>query len=125
LNLQHDFSEVYFVSPNWNPTLEDQAIARCHRIGQQNEVFVFRFYMDNLRYVSEKEKDEKDIQKYTWIINHIPEDLQKVVSEYLISNNNNNVYNYNYSSMDKYILSTQNKKKEKITKFLDKITTYY
>ena len=125
LNLQHDFSEVYFVSPNWNPTLEDQAIARCHRIGQQNEVFVFRFYMDNLRYVSEKEKDEKDIQKYTWIINRIPEDLQKVVSEYLISNNNNNVYNYNYSSMDKYILSTQNKKKEKITKFLDKITTYY
>ena len=126
LNLQANYSEVYFVSPNWNPTLEDQAIARCHRIGQQNEVFVFRFYMDNLRYVSEKEKDEKDIQKYTWIIHRIPEDLQRVVNEYLISNNNNNIYNYNYnySSMDKYILSTQNKKREKITEFLHKITTY-
>ena len=33
LNLQH-FSEIYFVSPHWNPAVEDQAIARCHRIGQ-------------------------------------------------------------------------------------------
>ena len=48
LNLQKDFSEIYFVSPNWNPTLEEQAVARCHRIGQQNKVNVFRFYMDSL-----------------------------------------------------------------------------
>lgn len=43
LNLQH-FSEVYFISPNWNPAIEDQAVARCHRIGQQyvTEVFSFR-----------------------------------------------------------------------------------
>ena len=44
LNLQ-TFSEVYFVSPNWNPAIEDQAIARCHRIGQKKEVDIFRFYM--------------------------------------------------------------------------------
>lgn len=42
LNLQQ-FSEVYFVSPHWNPEVESQAIARCHRIGQQKPVEVFRF----------------------------------------------------------------------------------
>jgi hypothetical protein len=45
LNLQKDFSEVYFVSPNWNPAIEEQAIARCHRIGQVKPVHVFRFQM--------------------------------------------------------------------------------
>ncbi|NDA90082.1 MAG: DEAD/DEAH box helicase [Alphaproteobacteria bacterium] len=45
LNLQRDFSEVYFVSPNWNPAIEEQAIARCHRIGQIKPVHVFRFQM--------------------------------------------------------------------------------
>lgn len=44
LNLQH-FKEIYFVSPHWNPAVEDQAIARCHRIGQQDEVDIFRFTM--------------------------------------------------------------------------------
>lgn len=45
LNLQNNFSEIYFVSPNWNPFIEDQAIARCHRIGQENNVEVFKFEM--------------------------------------------------------------------------------
>jgi SNF2 family DNA or RNA helicase len=44
LNLQH-FKEVYFVSPHWNPAVEDQAVARCHRIGQDVEVDVFSFKM--------------------------------------------------------------------------------
>jgi superfamily II DNA or RNA helicase len=44
LNLQQ-FSEVYFVSPDWNPSVEDQAIARCHRFGQTEPVVVFRFIM--------------------------------------------------------------------------------
>jgi SNF2 family DNA or RNA helicase len=47
INLQEHYSEVYFVSPNWNPAVEEQAIARCHRIGQQKEVNVFRFGMKN------------------------------------------------------------------------------
>jgi len=33
------------VSPHWNPAVEDQAVARCHRIGQQHEINVFRFSM--------------------------------------------------------------------------------
>ena len=44
LNLQM-FSEVYFVSPHWNPSIEEQAVARCHRIGQTQEVNVYRFIM--------------------------------------------------------------------------------
>ena len=50
LNLQKHFSEVYFVSPNWNPYIEDQAVARCHRIGQVNETDVFRFQMSGFEY---------------------------------------------------------------------------
>jgi len=44
LNLQH-FSQVYFTSPHWNPGVEDQSIARVHRIGQTKPVQVFRFQM--------------------------------------------------------------------------------
>jgi SNF2 family DNA or RNA helicase len=47
LNLQDNYSEVYFVSPHWNPYVEDQAVARCHRIGQKKPVFVWRFEMNN------------------------------------------------------------------------------
>lgn len=47
LNLQANYSEVYFVSPHWNPAVEDQAVARCHRIGQTKPVYVFRFKMEN------------------------------------------------------------------------------
>lgn len=46
LNLQ-DYSEVYFTSPHWNPAIEDQAMARCHRIGQKNKTKVYSFVMDN------------------------------------------------------------------------------
>ena len=37
---------MYFVSPTWNPFIEDQAIARCYRMGQKKSVNVYRFYMD-------------------------------------------------------------------------------
>lgn len=49
LNLQENFSEIYFVSPHWNPAVEDQAIARCYRIGQVRPVFVYRFVMGDLQ----------------------------------------------------------------------------
>ena len=45
LNLQ-DFNEVYFTSPHWNPAVEDQAVARCHRQGQTKKVEVFHFIME-------------------------------------------------------------------------------
>lgn len=59
LNLQH-FSEVYFVSPHWNPAVEDQAVARCHRIGQYNPVDVFRFQMAGFRTIDEHKDDDDE-----------------------------------------------------------------
>ena len=47
LNLQR-FNEIYFIGPHWNPSVEDQAIARCHRLGQLKPVFVYRFIMEEL-----------------------------------------------------------------------------
>ena len=58
LNLQKTFSEVYFVSPNWNPAVEEQAVARCHRIGQTKEVQVFRFEMEGF------EEEDKSLDQY-------------------------------------------------------------
>ena len=46
LNLQQ-YNEVYFVTPDWNPKIEEQAIARCHRLGQKKEVHVFRYIMNS------------------------------------------------------------------------------
>jgi SNF2 family DNA or RNA helicase len=45
LNLQAHYSEAYFPSPNFNPATEQQAIARCWRMGQQKEVHVFRYIL--------------------------------------------------------------------------------
>lgn len=59
LNLQH-FSEIYFVSPHWNPAVEDQAIARCHRIGQSKETHVFRFNMAGFHTTSADETEIDD-----------------------------------------------------------------
>ncbi|EGR47680.1 uncharacterized protein TRIREDRAFT_63568, partial [Trichoderma reesei QM6a] len=36
-------SRAYLMEPHWNPTLEDQALARIHRIGQTKEVTTIRF----------------------------------------------------------------------------------
>jgi len=59
LNLQH-FNEIYFVCPHWNPAIEDQAIARCHRIGQKNPTHVYKFYMESF----DIEKTTQTFDKY-------------------------------------------------------------
>lgn len=66
LNLQENYSEIYFVSPHWNPSVEDQAVARCHRIGQVKEVKVYRFQMDNFNEERNYDGDlmEKSIETY-------------------------------------------------------------
>ena len=46
LNLQ-DFNAVYFSGPHWNPTHEEQAIARVYRIGQKNKVIVRKYILRN------------------------------------------------------------------------------
>lgn len=69
LNLQKHFSEVYFISPNWNPAVEEQAVARCHRIGQTKEVQVFRFEMCELeeesldQYITKKHEEKREMRE--------------------------------------------------------------
>ncbi|MGC9353791.1 MAG: SNF2-related protein [Mariniphaga sp.] len=38
---------VYIVDPWWNPAVENQAIDRCHRIGQNKKVFAYRMICTN------------------------------------------------------------------------------
>lgn len=40
-------TRAYLMEPHWNPTLEEQALARIHRIGQTQEVTTVRFFMRN------------------------------------------------------------------------------
>tara|TARA_B110000444_G_scaffold248729_1_gene272943 strand:- start:1910 stop:3421 length:1512 start_codon:yes stop_codon:yes gene_type:complete len=63
LNLQQ-YSQVYFTSPHWNPAMEDQCIARCHRIGQKKDVKVFKFVMK----WTNKEKGDMTLDEYANIV---------------------------------------------------------
>jgi len=39
-------NRIHIVEPQWNPTVEAQAIGRALRLGQTREVIVFRYVMD-------------------------------------------------------------------------------
>ena len=83
LNLQDNYSEIYFVSPHWNPYVEDQAIARCHRIGQKKPVFVWRFEMDNFNSGGDGDGDNvcdrrtKNLEEYVVDIQNVKRDIVK------------------------------------------------
>ena len=64
LNLQENYSEIYFISPHWNPAVEDQAIARCHRIGQTKPVYVERFEMCAFIPDEDQEVDTRTVDNY-------------------------------------------------------------
>lgn len=74
LNLQDNYSEVYFVSPHWNPSIEDQAIARCYRFGQKKPVSVFRFEMDGF----DDEKRTLSVERH---ISNIQNSKRAMISE--------------------------------------------
>ncbi len=38
---------VFILDPWWNPAIEQQAIDRAHRIGQENKVFIYKFITRN------------------------------------------------------------------------------
>ena len=76
LNLQDNFSEIYFTSPHWNPCVEDQAIARCHRIGQTKPVYVERFEMCEFEKIEEQETDTINIEKYV----HLTQEGKRIVA---------------------------------------------
>ena len=70
LNLQK-YNEVYFVTPDWNPKMEDQAIARCHRLGQTKPVNVFRFVMSD-------DENTTSIQNIEMYSEHVQEQKKEV-----------------------------------------------
>jgi len=74
LNLQ-SYSDVYFVSPHWNPCVEDQAIARCYRLGQTNGVRVFRFYMTD--FVADQSGGEESLSESISTLDHKCEEIQE------------------------------------------------
>jgi SNF2 family DNA or RNA helicase len=61
LNLQH-YNNVIFTGPQWNPTLEQQAVARVYRIGQTKDVTVKRYIVGKI--------DEYSIEKRILKIQH-------------------------------------------------------
>ena len=77
LNLQHNFSEIYFVSPHWNPCVEDQAIARCHRIGQLKSVYVFKFEMRGFARDAGADTDPITLEKYVNKIQELKRDISR------------------------------------------------
>lgn len=74
LNLQQ-FSEIYFVSPHWNPAVEDQAVARCHRIGQKKDVDVFRFAMSGF----DEEGKTNTLDAYSASVQDVKRDVMTII----------------------------------------------
>ena len=77
LNLQ-EFNEIYFVSPHWNPMIEEQAVARCHRIGQSKPVFVYHFMMNGF-----SGDDPKGISSLDQYILDTQERKRLIIGEFL------------------------------------------
>lgn len=64
LNLQERFSEIYLGSLHWNPFIEEQALARCHRIGQKKNVILYKFIMKGFKEVQEISLDKYILNKH-------------------------------------------------------------
>ena len=77
LNLQEHYSEIYFISPHWNPAIEDQAIARCHRIGQTKVVHVERFEMCEFEPDEDQESTTMNVEKYVGSV----QDIKRVIAK--------------------------------------------
>ena len=76
LNLQH-FNEIYFISPHWNPAVEDQAIARAHRIGQKKETHVYRFNMSSF----DDKNTTQSLDNYSTSVQDGKRHIMKMLSE--------------------------------------------
>jgi SNF2 family DNA or RNA helicase len=82
LNLQM-YNEVYFVTPQWNPKIEEQAIARCHRMGQTKPVYVFRFVMDSF----DEGSNTSNIEMYTETIQSTKNEIENKTLNCIEENN--------------------------------------
>lgn len=78
LNLQN-YNDVYFTSPHWNPAVEDQAVARVHRIGQTKPVNVYHFI--------------STFDDRTWTIDQLSLDIQRIKRERMAELKDNSANN--------------------------------
>jgi SNF2 family DNA or RNA helicase len=81
LNLQQNYSEIYFISPHWNPAVEDQAIARCHRIGQTKPVYVERFEMCSFPSEEDQEVSTVTVDNYVGNV----QEFKRIVANKIIN----------------------------------------
>lgn len=82
LNLQKDYSEVYFSTNQWNPSLEEQAIGRCYRLGQEKPVYVYKFLMD--KFQAEEEGSDVRALALENYISDVQDRKKALVDEFLI-----------------------------------------
>lgn len=83
LNLQSKFSEIYFVSPHWNPAVEQQAIARCHRIGQEKTVHVFKYEMDSFELEVEAGDEPRSMATLDQYIHNMHENKREIAQQFI------------------------------------------
>ena len=85
LNLQ-DYNEVYFVSPHWNPAVEDQAIARAYRIGQKKPVSVFRYVTELKNKNSNLEREAyRSLDSYCLLVQEKKRELIQELDDMVIN----------------------------------------
>ena len=107
LNLQ-SYNEIYFVSPTYNPSIEQQAIARCYRRGQHKDVFVFKFNMKSLF-------EHKANVLINAISDRIPTDIISHIWGYI---NHNKGQSICVNSTDEHITKLSEGKQEIINKYI-------
>ncbi|KAF3058712.1 putative SWI/SNF-related matrix-associated actin-dependent regulator of chromatin subfamily A member 3-like 2 [Daldinia childiae] len=61
-------NQVHIVEPQWNPSVEEQAIARALRMGQTREVTIFRYIMEKTveQNIVSLQRKKKHIAKFTF-----------------------------------------------------------
>ena len=108
LNLQN-YNEVYFVSPTYNPSIEQQAIARCYRRGQQKDVYVFKFNMKSL-------VDYNASGAVNALSSKLPDEMISRIWDYIKPTRKG--LSYNMSSVDEHITSLSQSKQDIIDKYI-------
>ncbi|KAI1658129.1 SNF2 family N-terminal domain-containing protein [Daldinia decipiens] len=61
-------NQVHIVEPQWNPSVEEQAIARALRMGQTREVTIFRYIMEKTveQNIVSLQRKKRHIAKFTF-----------------------------------------------------------
>ena len=109
LNLQN-YNEVYFVSPTYNPSIEQQAIARCYRKGQKKDVFVFKFNMKSLI-------NHRAIDIVNALSDKIPNDMISHIWEYITAPAKKKI-SVSLNSTDEHINQLSRSKQVVIDKYM-------